>query len=132
MSVYKGSCHCGGIQYTAKVDLTAPAKGEKFILSRCNCTICLKSGTTLAVPASFTLQASETAKEYVFARGRIRHVFCDVCGVKTHLLRGKEVCRVNVGTLDDCVDDLREVQVRYWGRREERGMADTPWEGGLW
>src|SRR5687767_14546640 len=75
-----GSCHCGAVCYTARLDLGAPTL-------RCNCSICTKSRTWIApIPASdFQLASGESMlAEYRFGEHAITHCFCALCGVKTH------------------------------------------------
>ncbi|KAF2665253.1 hypothetical protein BT63DRAFT_429172 [Microthyrium microscopicum] len=105
MPLYKGSCHCGNIKFTVRLNLTSPSPETGHIMTRCNCTICLKAGLTLAVPTpvtSFTLLSPlpegttspinysqypddkpfPGLAEYTFGGGRVQHQFCPTCGVR--------------------------------------------------
>src|SRR3954469_21049226 len=77
MSTYKGSCHCGNVQYEVTVDLTKP-------VITCNCSICSRKGTMLTfVPAEqFKLLKGENAQtDYQFNKKHIHHLFCSTCGI---------------------------------------------------
>jgi hypothetical protein len=84
LQTYAGSCHCGGVRYRAKLDLTAP-------VTSCNCSMCGRSGTLLTfIPADrFELVAGDDALvDYQFNKHVIHHLFCRVCGIKP-FARGK-------------------------------------------
>lgn len=77
--IYKGSCHCGAVQY--EVD----APGE-IVCQECNCSICSRSGYLhLIVPQSkFRLIKGENnLTTYTFDSGEARHKFCKICGIKS-------------------------------------------------
>ncbi|KAK4094179.1 hypothetical protein Purlil1_1670 [Purpureocillium lilacinum] len=146
-TLYKGSCHCGHISYTVRIDLAAPAPGNKFILSRCNCSYCVKAGSLLAVPVegSFTLLTPTGGEgaltKYRFGHQIVNHPFCPRCGIATHLGPSSHdaVTRINVLTLDGRVDGrpmehLRDVKVKYWDGKLGMGLnlGDEPREGGVW
>lgn len=96
---YKGSCHCGAVQFSANMSL------EKTIT--CNCSMCKRAGYILAfIPASaFTLiSGEEVLSNYQFNKKVIDHLFCRVCGIKP-FGRGKDeqgnkTIAVNVRCLD--------------------------------
>ncbi|KAK4188933.1 hypothetical protein QBC35DRAFT_180779 [Podospora australis] len=156
-SIYKGSCHCGFATYTVGLDLTTPtAQMRGAIFTRCNCTICHKSGALLADPgpdiqSSFTLltPSSDTQlREYTFNTRRLRWFSCPQCGIQL-FVRGKveiggaevEVMRINILTLDAEADgaeleDLRKIKIMYWDTRDNdpstATLADQPCKGGIW
>ena len=77
---YSGSCHCGTIKYSVKLDLDQP-------VITCNCSMCSRSGAMLAfVPRSeFELEAGQDeVKSYKFNRHIIEHKFCPTCGIKPY------------------------------------------------
>ena len=75
---YEASCHCGAVQYKAKVpDL------EKQKTVSCNCTICTKNGYlnvyTLREDLIFH-KGKDHMKDYRFRGGEKSHMFCPTCG----------------------------------------------------
>lgn len=76
---YTGSCHCGAVQY----EVEAP---EVIECQDCNCSICSKSGFLhYIVPKSrFNLiKGKENLQTYTFDSGVAKHLFCNVCGIKS-------------------------------------------------
>lgn len=76
--IYKGSCHCGAIQF----EVEAP---EHIEASECNCSMCSRVGYLhLIVPKSRLrlLQGSDDITTYTFNTGVAKHTFCRVCGIK--------------------------------------------------
>jgi len=74
-----GGCHCGRVKF----EVEAPARIEA---TECNCSICCKSGYLhLIVPKSrFTLlRGSEFLSSYTFNSGVAKHLFCNICGIKS-------------------------------------------------
>ena len=77
-TTYKGSCHCGSVQYEADLDLSQP-------VIACNCSMCGRSGTLLSFvpPEQFRLLSGESdLRNYEFNKHKIKHVFCQNCGIK--------------------------------------------------
>jgi hypothetical protein len=96
---YEGGCHCGAVRYWVSLAL------DQAIT--CNCSICEKTGTMLAfAPApSFTLlSGDEMLTDYQFGKGRIHHLFCKRCGVRSFARAagrdGQPMVAVNVRCLD--------------------------------
>ena len=76
---YKGSCHCGAVQF----EIEAP---ETLECQDCNCSICSKSGYLhLIIPQSkFNLiQGENSLTTYTFDTGQAKHKFCKICGIKS-------------------------------------------------
>ena len=76
--IYRGGCHCGAVRFEVEA-------GEAVQVSRCNCSICSKSGMLhLIVPGSkFRLLSGEEAlTTYTFNTGVAKHTFCKICGIK--------------------------------------------------
>lgn len=74
---YRGGCQCGNLSFTAELAL-----GE---VVSCNCSRCRRVGhlLTFAPEADFHLTVGAAGPaEYRFHTGRIRHVFCPVCGIQ--------------------------------------------------
>jgi hypothetical protein len=106
---YRGSCHCGSIQYIAFITLPlertlAPAPGEApplpplplTVAYRCNCTTCQKAGffhvRFAFAPDDFALLApldpmTELA-DYTCFSERLHWLFCRRCGVRCFTLDG--------------------------------------------
>lgn len=147
-----GSCHCGFIKYTGKIPIPAPP--EKITASRCNCTICHKSGFTglsLGSKENFTLLSPSSLSEvpdYQWQSKDIHRYFCPKCGVQV-LGEGKYVFgeqevpffSLNALTLDleglsgeeKEAMDMRNWRIQYWDGRHDNwqaGAKEVPWEGG--
>ena len=95
---YKGSCHCGAVEYEV-------AAGETVTVQECNCSICSKSGYLhLIVPASkFKLLKGEgDLTTYTFDSGEAKHKFCKHCGIKSFYIprSNPDGFDVNVRCLD--------------------------------
>ena len=95
---YKGSCHCGAIQFEAE----AP---EEVECQDCNCSICSKSGYLhLIVPESRfrLLQGEANLSTYTFDSGEAKHKFCKICGIKSFYIprSNPDGYDVNVRCLD--------------------------------
>lgn len=79
MAKHLGGCHCGSVKF----EVEAPARIEA---TECNCSICGKSGYLhLVVPKSrFSLiRGSEFLSSYTFNTGVAKHLFCNICGIKS-------------------------------------------------
>ncbi len=152
---YLGSCHCGFVKYSVRLDLVNPSPQTGAVLTKCNCSICQKSGTLLAIPVpdSFRLLSPEGGREalrdYTFQAARAHHWLCPKCGIKCFLegsytsSEGSEVqfARINVLTLDgkedgSPLDDLRLIKTVYWDGKVpgnfSKGTSKEPAEGGVW
>ena len=123
----QGRCHCGRVQFQARIDLR-----NGF---RCNCTICTKLGSFVATaePGSFVLSGEENLNTYSFGQQRLRRFFCKSCGTLC-FARGpgaqprQEDVNVNLNTLEGI--ELRDLPVGYFdGRHDnfEAGLRPEPW-----
>ena len=75
---YEGSCHCGGIAFTAE--------GEIGEVVDCNCSMCSRHGYLhLIVPKERfkLLSGAEALTSYEFNTRTAKHLFCSICGVKS-------------------------------------------------
>lgn len=103
---YTGGCHCGAVRYEADLDLS---KGTL----KCNCSVCSKARAWL-VAASGTdfrlLSGAEALSEYQFGAHRIRHLFCEHCGIKSF---GRAAGNDNgfVAVMVSCLDNISDAEL---------------------
>ena len=74
-------CHCGSVE----LELTLPNGFEN--LRKCNCSICSKKNTVVALVSINNLKVvkGETElREYTFNTHTAKHYFCSICGIYTH------------------------------------------------
>lgn len=114
LKTYKGSCHCGAVQFEADLDLTQSTY-------RCNCSICRRTRFWAAVAKEdgFRLLAgSDQLTQYLFNTRKNQHYFCRHCGVRafgigTETPIGKMV-GVNLGCLTNVAEDeLARIPITY-------------------
>ena len=73
---HAGSCHCGGVHFRIRSDLTE--------LTTCDCSICRRKNALMVKvhETSFELlQGADLLSEYQFHTRTARHYFCKVCGI---------------------------------------------------
>ena len=96
---HQGSCACGAVAYEVDTDL------DKLI--ECNCSHCYRKGFVLAFvqPDAFRVLKEGPQSEYTFNTHKIRHRFCDACGVQSfargETADGTPMVAVNVRTISD-------------------------------
>ncbi|MBY0566867.1 MAG: GFA family protein [Hyphomonadaceae bacterium] len=76
MPVYRGSCHCGGVQFQVDADITE--------LYTCDCSLCSKKNalmTNLHESALKVLAGADKLTLYQWNTKIARHYFCSVCGI---------------------------------------------------
>ena len=121
LKTYRGSCHCGAVEFEADIDLTATSY-------RCNCSICRRTRfwPTVVKPEGFRLLAGEADLTlYTFNTRKNHHFFCKHCGVRpfgvgNETPMGKMV-GVNLGCLDEVSDEeLSRVPITYIDGRDDR------------
>lgn len=105
---HKGGCHCGRVRF----EVEAPADLEAV---ECNCSICARTGFLhLIVPQSrfILIQGSESLSTYTFNTGLAKHLFCNLCGVKSFYIPRSNPggYSVNVRCLDQ--DTIKSITVR--------------------
>ena len=97
---YKGSCHCGAIQF----QFEGPEITEGV---RCNCSICRRKGATMTTytveSGNISIEASEKIlSKYEFGSCVAQHYFCSGCGIypfhQSMLKPGQY--RLNTGCID--------------------------------
>jgi hypothetical protein len=142
---FTGSCHCGFVRY--EVVLSLPSPPDPPTATRCNCTVCLKTGSTnfRVAPDDFTLQSPPSFNEipdYQFRSKDTHKYFCKECGIHVcgkgkYEYEGKvfEYFTINILTLDQPQEglDLSTWKIKYWDGRNDNwkdGMRDVPWSGG--
>jgi hypothetical protein len=124
---YRGSCHCGAIQFRAKLDVAAGT-------TRCNCRFCRKARFWMAFAkaSEFELLAGEADLiDYQHtvpgkAEPFLHLTFCRHCGVRGFSKGGSlpqfggEFYAVNVACLDDATDDeLAQAPIHYADGRND-------------
>lgn len=76
-------------------------------LIECSCSHCYRKGSVLGFvqPDALPLKAEGPQTEYLFNKHKIRHRFCDTCGVQSFARGtgpdGTEMVAVNIRTLTD-------------------------------
>ena len=115
MTIHKGACHCGKVQFTVE----APADIEA---DECNCSICHMSGYLhLIVPREdFRLTSGEDdIRTYTFNTGVAKHLFCRHCGVKSFYIPRSHPAGISVN-----VNCLRPESIA--------SLKITPFDGANW
>ncbi|UCH17509.1 MAG: GFA family protein [Burkholderiales bacterium] len=126
MSTYRGSCHCGRVQFEVRTKLTR--------VSECNCSICRRKGYLhhMVPPDRFRLlQGEDALTTYQFGTGRAQHQFCKVCGVASFYRPRANPANymINARCLEG-VDLDRLERVRFDGASWE-SRPDAPYTG-IW
>lgn len=126
MKPYRGSCHCGRVQFEVRTELTR--------VSECNCSICRRKGYLhhMVSPDRFRLlQGQDALAAYQFGTGRAVHHFCRYCGVASfYRPRAKpENYMINARCLEGVDLDSLE-RVRFDGLSWEV-RPDAPYTG-IW
>ncbi len=99
LKTHAGACACGAVAYEVDTDLQG--------LIECNCSHCYPKGFVLAfvAPDAFRQTAFGPTTAYTFNSHKIRHQFCDTCGVQAFARgetpSGGQMVAVNVRTLTD-------------------------------
>ena len=103
---YKGSCHCGQVEFDVTLDL------DKSVV--CDCSICSKKGGIInrVAPEDFELHTPiESLSLYQFHTRTAKHYFCPTCGIYTfHRPRtAPEMWGINVRCLEGV--DLSNIKI---------------------
>jgi hypothetical protein len=122
LKVYSGSCHCGAIRFEVELDLSQTSY-------RCNCSICRRTRLWPAVATEHRLRlvaGAHLLTEYVFGQRKMRHFFCQVCGVQpfdaTVDASTGRVYGINIGCLEGVTDaELSRIPITYVD-----GLHDRP------
>lgn len=73
---YKGSCHCGDVQFKIKTSFPE--------LTTCDCSICVRKNALMVKvhESKFTLISGKNSlSEYQFHTKTASHFFCSQCGI---------------------------------------------------
>jgi len=132
---YKGSCHCGAVQFECDLDLSEGT-------TRCNCTFCSKARFWMAFAkgdAFRLLQGADVLTDYqhtppLQSAPFLHLFFCSRCGVRSFTKGGAlpefggEFHAVNIACLNDVTDEeLAQAPIRYADGRNDNWKA-TPAE----
>ena len=95
----KGECNCGAVRFETLLP-------DVLEVEDCNCSMCARTGFLhIIVPASRfrLLQGQDHIRSYSFNTGTAKHLFCDVCGVKSFYVprSNPDGYSVNLRCLDD-------------------------------
>jgi hypothetical protein len=124
---HEGSCHCGLVRFEVAVPPDAR-------ISRCNCTICRRTGaaSTTVAPTAFRLvSGDETLAQYEWGGRTAKRFFCKTCGIHCfamgHMQQPSgDYVLVNLNCVDDI--DVDEAKVVYWdGRHDNWCLRSAPW-----
>lgn len=123
MSWRAGGCHCGAIRFEALLPDTLEVED-------CNCTICARTGFLhIIVPAArFRLLRGEyRLTAYTFNTGTAKHLFCNVCGVKSFYVprSNPDGYSVNLRCLDDPKAFAEVRIVNFDGRDDWNNQAQA-------
>lgn len=121
---YKGSCHCGAMQYEADIDFSHGT-------GKCNCGYCTKirSWKVFIKPEALrVLKGQDAVTGYSGKNPTAVRYFCKTCGVYTHETGNAEwmdgpFAGVFLGSLDDAsIDELMSGPVQYSDGRNNNWM----------
>lgn len=142
--IFNGSCHCGFATYQVRLDLVNPNPITGVIVTRCNCTICVKAGLMSIAPTpadSFVLRSPDGGrqelKDYQYPNSDIHRWMCPRCGVQIFsegqsTYQGTVISwmRVNAVTLDgrDHGERMVELKKSSPSTMEVEKKRLLPWE----
>jgi hypothetical protein len=121
MTIHRGGCHCGSVQF----EVDAP---EDIEAKKCNCSICTMSGFLhlFVGHKDFRLLSGENSlTTYTFNTGVAQHRFCTQCGVKSFYVPRShpDGLSINVNCLDH--SSIRSVEVTHFdGQNWEQNIAE--------
>ena len=107
MTLHKGSCHCGAVQFEITSDLAE--------VTTCDCSLCVKKNALMVKvhEADFKFISTETsASEYRWNTNIARHYFCKACGIYT--FHRKQAMPDYYGINIFCLDDIdpKDIPIR--------------------
>jgi len=117
--VWTGRCHCGRIRFEVE--------GELSGVSRCNCSICTRTGYLHwpVAPERVRIVAGDgTWSTYRFGTGVAEHRFCPTCGISPFRIARSDPDKLTINVR--CLDavDLESLPiVSFDGRNWESSYA---------
>jgi hypothetical protein len=99
MQKYRGSCHCGAVQFEIETDFPE--------LTMCDCSMCRRKNALMVKvhESQFTLLAGgDSLSKYQFHTHTASHYFCKVCGI--YPFHRKRVTPDNLGINVFCLHDF--------------------------
>jgi len=105
--MYKLSCHCHAVE----IELNLPGGLENLI--RCNCSICKRKGTIIAIVDQGNLRVVKGEGKlslYQFHTNTAKHYFCSVCGIYTHHQTRINTSKYGVNTA--CIDEINSLELK--------------------
>ena len=120
MKTYRGSCHCGRVQFEIETELK--------VAVACNCSICTKKGALhhRIAPEQFKLLSGTDALSlYQFGSKVAKHWFCKHCGIHpfSNPRAVPEMYGVNVRCLDDFDLETADLEIgKFDGRNWEEAI----------
>ncbi|KIW01871.1 uncharacterized protein PV09_06720 [Verruconis gallopava] len=133
MKTYTGRCHCNATLFTVTIP---PLETGASTVTRCNCSICTKSGYSLVYPlrehVTF-LRGEGELRAYVFGKKVRTHRFCGVCGTSV-LIDFKDVpnpdiskrMAVSINTFDNIEDLIADGKIT-WKTGDGKHLMDPPY-----
>ena len=108
-----GGCHCGRVKFQIEIP-------DKVVVHRCNCSICQKSAYLHLIVTEnrfALLEGKDSLVDYRFHTGVARHMFCEICGIKSFYVPRSHPDSFSVNL--NCVDlpDGVEVSVENFDGR---------------
>jgi hypothetical protein len=100
LQTYRGTCHCGAVQFEVETDFPE--------LTMCHCSICKKKNALMVKvhESKFKLLAgADSLTEYQFHTKTARHFFCKVCGI--YAFHRKRVTPDNLGINVYCLEGFK-------------------------
>ena len=103
--IYKGSCHCGSVEFEIKTDLK--------IIKQCNCSICKRKFAKMGIASKEDIKivrGNDNLSMYKFGTNIAEHFFCKTCGIYTH--HGRRSDPNGIGFNIGCLDDLDPFEIK--------------------
>jgi len=122
IETYRGSCHCGRVQFLVKTDLLQ--------IVECNCSICTKKGYLhhIVLPGYFELlSGKDDLFLYQFGTRIAEHYFCKHCGICPFCIPRSDPDKIdiNVRCLDDIDITKCKVACHFDGRNWEEAILNN-------